>query len=105
MPDDARHALLDIDELLGRDREEHHLARQVILYAGGAEADRGAEHAGDLRVVAAGVGGAGVRVGERMVGGAQRIELGDDGDARAAGLAGEAALDAGERKACGRVEA
>ena len=48
---------------------------------------RDAEHAGDLGVVAAAVRGAGVRVGERVVGGAQAVELADEGEARARRLA------------------
>ena len=95
----AAEALLDIDELLGRDREKHHLAGQVVGGADGVEAHRGAEHAGDLRVVAAAVRGAGMRIGERMVGGAQAVELADDGDGAARRSAGDAALDPGQREA------
>ena len=95
----AAKALLDIDEFLGRDREKHHLAGQVPGGADGVEAHRGPEHAGDLRVVAAAMRGAGMRIGERVVGGAQAVELADDGDARAGGSAGDAALDPGEGEA------
>ena len=49
--------------------------------------------------------GAGMRVGERVVAGAQAVELGDDGDTGAGGLAGDAALDAGQREAGLRREA
>ena len=79
----APETLLDIDELLGRDREKHQLAGEVLGGLGVGQPHRGAEHAGDLRVVAAAVRRAGVRVGERVVGGAQAVELADKGEARA----------------------
>ena len=101
----AAEALLDIDELLGRDREENDLAGEVIGDADRREAHRRAEHAGDLRVVAAAMRGAGVRVGERVVRGSQAVQFADNGDARTAGFAGDAALDAGERQPGLRREA
>ena len=66
---------------------------------------RDAEHAGDLGVVAAAMRRAGVRVGERVVGGAQAVELAEQ--ARGAGRAcrREPALDAGQREAGLRREA
>src|ERR1700722_16137675 len=90
----AAEALLDIDELLGRDREENDLAGEVIGDADRREAHRRAEHAGDLRVVAAAMRGAGMRVGERVGRGSQAVQFADNGDARTAGFAGDAALDA-----------
>src|SRR6202035_3640864 len=93
----AAQALLDIDELLGRDREKDDFAGE-LAGADRVEAHRGAEHAGDLRVVAAAMRGAGMRVGEGMVGGSEAVELADDGDARAGAGAGDAALDTGERE-------
>ena len=63
------------------------------------------EHAGDLRVVAAAMGRAAMRVGERMVGGAQAVELADEGEARPRRAAADAALDAGQRQAGLRFEA
>ena len=64
-------ALLDIDEFLGRDREEHDFAGEVLGRARCRQPHRDAEHAGDLRVVAAAMRRAGFRVGERVLGGAQ----------------------------------
>ena len=94
----AAEPLLDIDELLGRDRKKHDLAAEVLGAPIAGQPDRGAEHPGDLGIVAAAVRGAGVRVGERVVGGAQAVELGDEGEARAGGLGREAAFDAGQRQ-------
>src|SRR5256885_10014870 len=73
--------------------------------ADGGEAHRDAEHAGNLSVVAAAMRRAGVRVGERVVGGSEAVELADEGEARAGRLALEAALDAGQREAGLRLEA
>src|SRR5207253_7345176 len=42
----AAQALLDIDELLGRDGEEYELAGEMLGRADGGEAHRDAEHAG-----------------------------------------------------------
>src|SRR5712672_3207996 len=66
---------------------------------------RDAEHAGDLRVVAAAVRRAGMRVGQRVVGGSEAVELADEGEAGAGGIAAEAALDAGQGEAGLRGEA
>ena len=43
---------------------------------------RRAEHPGDLGIVAAAMGGSGVRIGERMVRGAQAVEFADEGEPR-----------------------
>ena len=63
------------------------------------QADRGAEHAGDLRVVAARVRGARHRIRLGMAGHPEPIELADDREAGPAPLrAGGNGLDAGHRK-------
>src|SRR5205823_85353 len=49
-------------------------------------------------VVAAAMGRAGMRVGERVVGGSEAVELTDEREARAGRRAAEAALDAGQRQ-------
>src|SRR5438552_13274376 len=100
----AAQALLDIDELLGRHREEDELAGEVLGRPDGGEAHRDAEHAGNLRVVAAAMRRAGVRVGKRVVGGSEAVELANEGEARAWGVALEAALDAGQGEAGLRLE-
>ena len=100
----AAQALLDIDELLGRDGEEDQFAGEVLGGADRREAHRDPEHAGDLGVVAAAVRRAGVRIGERMVGGPQAVEFADDGEARARALAAQAALDPGQGQAGLRLE-
>ena len=101
----AAEALLDIDELLGRHREEHQFPGEVLGCARRREAHRDAEHAGDLGVVAAAVRGAGMRVGERVVGGAQAVEFADEGEARPGRVAADAALDPGQREAGSGAEA
>ena len=75
--------LLDIDEFLGRDREEHDLAGEVLGRARRRQPHRDAEHAGDLGVVAAAMRRAGMRVGERVLGGAQAVEFAEQREARA----------------------
>jgi len=70
----------------------------VLGGAGCRETHRDAEHPGDLGVVAAAVRRAGVRVGERVIGGAQRVEFADEGDARPRHAAPDAALDPGQRE-------
>ena len=57
--------------------------REVLGRARRRQTHRDAEHAGDLGVVAAAMGGAGMRVGERVVGGAQAVEFAEEREARA----------------------
>ncbi len=54
--------------------------------------------------MAAAVRGAGGGIGERMLGGAQAVELADEGEPRPGGMAGESPFDAGERKPGARLE-
>ena len=95
-PRDAPRPLLDIDELFGRDGEKDDLAREVLGDLGIPQTYRRAQNAGDLGVVAAAVSRAGDRVGERMLGGAQTVELADEGEPRPRRTTGDPALDAGQ---------
>ena len=49
----ALETLLDVDELLGGNGEKDEFARQLLGGLGIAKPDRGTQHPGDLRVVAA----------------------------------------------------
>ena len=102
---DARRPLLDIDELLGRHGEKDDLAGEMLGGLGIAEPDRRAQHPGDLGVVAATVRRPGGRIGERMLRGAQAVELADKGEPRPRRAAGEPALDAGQGEAGARRQA
>ena len=102
---DAPHALLDIDELLGRHGEKDNLAGEMVGGLHIAEPDRGTEHAGDLRVVAAAVRRPGGRIGERVVRGAQAVELADQGEPRPRRPSCEPALDPGQGQTGARREA
>src|SRR5439155_20516869 len=103
-PGDARNALLDIDELLGRHGEKDDLAGEVLGGLCVAEADRGTQHAGDLSIVAAAVRRPCRRISERMFRGAQAVELADEGEPWSWGAAGESALDTGKGEAGARLE-
>ena len=103
-PGDTPHALLDVDELLGRHGEKHDFARQLVGRLRVAEADCGAEHPGDLGVVPATMRRAGNRVGQRMFRGAQTVELADKGEPRSRGMSGKPALDPGESQPGARFE-
>jgi hypothetical protein len=87
---------LDLDVLLGRHREEHHVPVQLVHHR--LEAHPGAQHRRHLGVVPAGVGGVGGRVGERMPRDDQRVQLAQDRDRRAGAPPGQPGLDAGERE-------
>ncbi len=88
----AMQALLDIDELLGRDGEEDQFAGEVLGGTDLREAHRDPEHAGDLGVVAAAVRRTGVRIGEGMVGGSQAVQFAEDGEAWTRTLAAQRGL-------------
>ena len=75
------------------------LAGELLGGLGIAEPDRGAQHPGDLRVVTATVRRPGGRIGERMLRGAQAVELADKREPRSGRAAGEPAFDAGQREA------
>ena len=98
-------ALLDIDEFLGRHREKHDFAGEVLGRARRRQPHRDAEHAGDLGVVAAAVRRAGMRVGERVLGGAQAVELAEQRETRAGLAAAQPPLDPGQPEAGLRREA
>ncbi len=93
---DAGCPLLDIDEFFGRHGEENDVAGEVAGDPGFCQPDRGAQHPGDLSVVAAAVRRPGDRVGERVLRGPQAVELADKGEPRARRAAGEPALDTGQ---------
>ena len=76
-------APLDVAAFLGRDGEEGDAAREVIEGLGVEEPHRGAQHAGDLGVVAACVRGARLGVGVRVACDAQAVELADQREGRA----------------------
>ncbi len=78
------------------------LARELVGGLGIAKPDCRAEHPGDLSVVAAAVRRPGGRVGERMLRGAQTVELADKGEARTGGGPSEPALDTGQGEARAR---
>ena len=99
---DAAEPLLDIDEFLGRHRKKHDLAGEVLGDVGAGQSDRGTQHPGDLGVVAAAVRRAGARVGERVVGGTQAVELADECQPRPRRAARKPALDPGQRQSRAR---
>ena len=76
-------AVLDLDELLGRDGEERHAACQVFEHAGRLKAHGNGEQRTDLRVMPAGVDGVGLGVGKRVAGNDERVELSEHSDGRA----------------------
>ena len=102
---DARRPLLDVDEFFGRHGKEKDLAGEVAGDPGFGQSDRRAQHPGDLRVVTTAVGCSGDRVGERVLGGSQAVELADKGETGAWRSAGEPALDAGQRQPGARRQA
>ncbi len=94
---------LDVAALLGRYPEEDHATGEVLEGARVHQPHRGAQHARDLRVVAAGVRGAGGRVGLGMPGDAQAVELADQREGRSvAAAAGHLRAHAGHRQAGAR---
>ena len=95
-----RDAPLDVAVLLGGHGEEHHAAGQVIEGLGVEQAHGRAEQPGHLGVVAAGVRGAGLGIGDRVAGDDERVELAEQREGRAvAAAAGHVGPDAGERQA------
>jgi len=101
---DACHPLFNVDELLRRHGEKDDLAGEVVDRLGVAEPDRRTEHPGDLGVVTAAVRGSRGRIGERMLRGAQAVELADKGETRTGGTTGESALNTSEGEARARRE-
>src|SRR5205807_9097978 len=95
-----RHAPLDVAVLLGRHREEDDAPGQVIEGPRVEQPHGGAEQAGDLGVVAAGVGRAGLRIGHRVAGDDETIELPEQRERRAlAGAARHVGPHPGQRQA------
>ena len=92
-------APLEVAALLGGHREERHPSREMGEGAGVVEPHGGAEKSRHLGVVAAGVGRARVRIGLRVPGHDQRVELADQGERRArARLTRHVGAHAGERQ-------
>jgi hypothetical protein len=86
--------LLDIYEFLSGDGEKQQITGEVFACADRRQSHRDAEHPGDLGIMAAAVRRPGLRVGERMIGGAQAVELTDEGEARARHYPFQPPLDA-----------
>jgi hypothetical protein len=60
------------------DGEKHQIAGEVVVRADLRQSHGDAQHARDLGIVAAAVRRSGLRVGERMIRGAQAVELADE---------------------------
>ena len=99
------HAPLHVAVLLGGHREEDHAAGQVLEGARLEQAHRGAEQPRDLRVVAARVRGARLRIGHRMAGHHQAVELAEQGEGRAVLGARRLGAHAGQGQPAARLEA
>ena len=89
--------VFDVHELLGGDGHQLDVSTERAPHFGHSEADGGADHDADLRVVAAGVGRSGHRVGKRVAGHRQRVELAQYGHRRAIVAAAQAGGDARDR--------
>jgi hypothetical protein len=94
----ARRSLLDIDEFFGRDRKKDDLAGKMFGDLRISQPYGGPQHPGNLRVVAATMRRAGGRVGERVLRGAQTVELANKGEPRSRGRPGQPPLDASQRE-------
>src|SRR6185436_17831075 len=93
-------APLDVAVLLGRHREEHHTAGEMVEGLGVEQAHGSAEQPGDLRIMAAGVRGARLGIGHRMAGDDERVQLAEHGEGGArAGPAGHVRPHAGRGEA------
>src|SRR4029079_1852646 len=103
---DLRLPPLHVAALLGRYPEEDHATREVVERARVDQAHRGPQHARDLRVVTAGVGGAGVRVALGSPGDTQAVQLADQREGRAVAAAPRhLRADAGHRQTAPRRHA
>ena len=100
----ALHALVDVDHLFGRNREEHQRTAELRQHHGGQEPHGGAHHPGHLRVVAAGVGRAGAGIGMGVVRHPERVQLAQNGQGGAGTAAVLTALDAGDGQTLLRIE-
>jgi hypothetical protein len=98
------HAPLDVAVLLGGHREEDHPAGQMLEGARLAEPHRGAQEAGHLGVVAAGVSGPGLRIRDRMPGHHQPVQLPQQREGRAVLGAPRLGPYPGDREAGPRLE-
>ena len=92
-------ALLDIDEFLGRDREKHDFAGEVLGRARCRQSHRDPEHPGDLGIMAAAMRRAGMWIGERVLGGTQAVQFAEQREPRAGLAAAQAPLDPGQPEA------
>ena len=92
-------APFDVAVLFGRNGEERDAAGQLVERLGVEEPDGRAQHAGDLRVVAAGVRGAGVGIAFGMAGNHERVELAEHREGRSVtGPATDVGAHAGQRE-------
>ena len=73
---------LDVAVLLGRYREEDHPAGEVVEGPGAEQPHGSAQESRDLSVVATRVGRAGLRIGHRMAGHHQPVQLAEEGERR-----------------------
>ena len=91
-------AFFDLHIFFRRHAEEHHIA----VEGGGdlriSQGQGGAHHTGGLGVVAAAVGGAGLRIGVGVVGDGQSVELPHQADGGAVAVRFQIALHAGDGK-------
>ena len=93
------HAPLDVAVLLGGNREEHHTTGQVVEGLGVEQAHGRPEQPGHLCVVAAGVRGTGLRVGDRVAGDDEGVELAEQREGgTVTAAAGHVGPDPGERQ-------
>jgi hypothetical protein len=80
---DLRLTPLDVAALLGRDREEGHPAGEMIEGLGVDETHGRPQHPGDLRIVAARMGGARRGIGLWMARDAETVQLAEQREGRA----------------------
>ena len=90
-------AVLDLDVLLGRDRNQRNPACERIENARRLQSGPDGQHHRDLGVVAAGVGRVGLRVSVGMSEHLERVQLADHGHGGARRSALQDALDPGDR--------